>query len=81
MHVNVWNKSEQSSVNKWVSNAKSYTRKNNAKFSKISEAYPNVRNMVKNTGKETIDALYRNAHEKHTKGGLRQKKTRRNRRL
>ncbi len=83
MPVNVWNKSEQPAVNRWISNAKSHTRKNNVKFAKISDAYPNVRNMVKNAGKDTIDALYRQAHNiqkqqsKQSKGG---RKTRRNRR-
>jgi hypothetical protein len=76
MQVNVWNKAEQAVVNRWISNARSYTRKNNAKFAKLTTNYPNVRNMVKNAGKEMIDSLYRNVHAKKTKGG----KTRRNRR-
>ena len=80
MQVNVWNKSEQPAVNRWIINAKSFTRKNNAKFAKISDAYPNVRNMVKNVGKANIDLLYRQAHnmqKQQSKGG---RKTRRNRR-
>jgi hypothetical protein len=80
MQVNVWNKSEQPAVNRWIINAKSFTRKNNAKFAKISDTYPNVRNMVKNVGKANIDLLYRQAHniqKQQTKGG---RKTRRNRR-
>jgi uncharacterized protein YdcH (DUF465 family) len=83
MPVNVWNKSEQLTVNRWIINAKSHTKKNNAKFAKISDAYPNVRNMVKNAGKANIDLLYRHAHNmqkqqsKQSKGG---RKTRRNRR-
>jgi hypothetical protein len=83
MQVNVWNKSEQPAVNRWIINAKSHTKKNNAKFAKISDAYPNVRNMVKNAGKANIDLLYRQAHNmqkqqsKQSKGG---RKTRRNRR-